>query len=159
MEITAQRPTLLHQSLTSQVAPAKAETEQVQTELSGARAVTASAETTDNQTATNKPFKSDSRTGDPQKTEQATLDQARLVRQYNYDEDSKELIYSLTQEPEGDVIYELPSKTARRIRAFVDEVIQLQEKRNLGGEAKEVDPAAYETKQTQPTQAEQERAA
>lgn len=156
MEITTQRPTLLHQSLTSQVAPAKAETEQIQTELSGARAVTASAETTDNQTATNKPFKSDSRRGDQQVAEQARSDQARIVRQYNYDEESKELVYSLTQEPEGDVIYELPSKTARRIRAFVDEVIQIQEKRQLGGETKEVDPAVYEAK---PTQSQRERAA
>ncbi|KZL14887.1 hypothetical protein ACQU0X_07855 [Pseudovibrio ascidiaceicola] len=153
MEIVTQRPTLLHQALTTQAAPVKSETEQVKTELSGAQAVTASSESEDNSTASEKSYLSDSRLGViPSKPKE---DQSRIERGYNYDEESDELIYSMTQEPEGDVIYELPSKTARRIRAFLDEVLQAQEKRSLGGEAKDIDPAIYEAKQVEPTQAKQ----
>jgi uncharacterized FlaG/YvyC family protein len=153
MEIVTQRPTLLHQALTTQAAPVKSETEQVKTELSGAQAVTASSASEDNSTASEKSYLSDSRLGViPSKPKD---DQSRIERGYNYDEESDELIYSMTQEPEGDVIYELPSKTARRIRAFLDEVLQAQEKRSLGGEAKDIDPAIYEAKQVEPTQAKQ----
>ncbi len=157
MEIVAQRPTLLHQSLTTQAAPVKSESEQIKTELSAARAVTASSESSENPTASDKSFQSDSRLGvQPSKSGD---EESRVVRGYDYDEETKEFIYSLKQEPEGEVIYELPSQTARRIRAFVDEVIQMQEKRSLGGEAKNTDEAAYQAKQAQPEPAQQEHAA
>lgn len=157
MEIVTQRPTLLHQSLTTQAAPVKSESEQVKTELSGAQAVTASSESGNNPTASEKSYVSDSRLGlIPSKPKE---DESRVERGYNYDEDSEELIYAMTQQPQGDVIYELPSKTARRIRAFVDEVLQMQEKRNLGGEAKEIDPATYEAKEAQPAHVKQNGAA
>ncbi|WP_189436743.1 hypothetical protein [Pseudovibrio japonicus] len=157
MEIVTQRPTLLHQSLTTQAAPVKSESVQVKTELSGAQAVTASSEAGNNPTASEKSYVSDSRLGIiPSKPKE---EESRVERGYNYDEESEELIYALTQQPEGEVIYELPSKTARRIRAFVDEVIQMQEKRSLGGEAKDIEPVIYEAKQTEPAQAKQESAA
>lgn len=144
MEIVAQRPTLLHQSLMTQAAPVKSESAQVKTELSGAQAVTASSESSGNPTASEKSYVSDSRLGlIPGKPKE---EESRVERGYNYDEESEELVYSMTQQPEGDVIYELPSKTARRIRAFVDEVLQMQEKRSLGGEAKDIEPAIYEAK-------------
>ncbi len=153
MEIVTQRPALLHQALTTQATPVKSETEQVRTELSGAQAVTASSESSGNPNASGKSYLSDSRLGViPAKPED---DQSRIKRGYMRDEESNGLIYSITQEPEGDVIYELPSQTARRIRAFLDEVLQAQEKRNLGGETKEIDPAVYEAKQTRPAQAKQ----
>ncbi|KZL21358.1 hypothetical protein PsAD2_00649 [Pseudovibrio axinellae] len=153
MEIVAQRPTLLHQALSTQVAPVKSETEQVKTELSGARAVTASAETIENQTTTDKPFKSDSRRVDVQTIPQSNSEDTRVVRAYNFDEESQELVYSLTQEPDGDVIYELPSQITRRIQAFVDEIIQMQETRSLGGEVKDTAKAAPEAESAAPTRA------
>ncbi|EEA96085.1 hypothetical protein [Pseudovibrio sp. JE062] len=154
MEIVAQRPTLLHQALTTQAAPVKSDTEQVKTELAGAQAVTASSESSENSTASEKSYLSDSRLGIiPSKPKD---EESRVERGYNYDEESEELIYAMTQQPEGEVIYELPSKTARRIQAFLDEVLQAQEKRNLGGEAKAVEPTAYEAKQAT---AQQEHAA
>ncbi|MES0870452.1 hypothetical protein [Pseudovibrio sp. SCP19] len=154
MEIVAQRPTLLHQALTTQAAPVKSDTEQVKTELAGAQAVTASSESSENSTASEKSYLSDSRLGIiPSKPKG---EESRVERGYNYDEESEELIYAMTQQPEGEVIYELPSKTARRIQAFLDEVLQAQEKRNLGGEAKAIEPTAYEVKQAA---AQQEHAA
>ncbi|WP_041768703.1 hypothetical protein [Pseudovibrio sp. FO-BEG1] len=154
MEIVAQRPTLLHQALTTQAAPVKSDTEQVKTELAGAQAVTASSESSENSTASEKSYLSDSRLGIiPSKPKG---EESRVERGYNYDEESEELIYAMTQQPEGEVIYELPSKTARRIQAFLDEVLQAQEKRNLGGEAKAIEPTVYEAKQAT---AQQEHAA
>ncbi|WP_208978197.1 hypothetical protein [Pseudovibrio denitrificans] len=114
MEIVAQRPTLLHQALTTQAAPVKSDTEQVKTELAGAQAVTASSESSENSTASEKSYLSDSRLGIiPSKPKG---EESRVERGYNYDEESEELIYAMTQQPEGEVIYELPSKTLAAFR-------------------------------------------
>lgn len=157
MEIVAQRPTLLHQALTTQPAPVKAEAEQVQTELSGAQAVTATSESGENQNASERTHASDSRIG--ALPEKSSAEDTEVVRGYNYDDESEELIFSLTQQPEGDVIYELPSKTARQISAFIDQILQLQEKRSLGGEEKAADANAYLGNQVGSDQAQQEHAA
>lgn len=156
MELVAQRPTLLHSALTSQPAPVKSETEQVATELDSAKAVTASSESTDNGSASEKSFKSDSRLATIERA--VKTEEKRIVRGYEYNEEEKQLIYALKEEPAGDIIFEIPSETARRIRAFADEVIQLQENRSLGGEEKAKLAEQYEAQQSKAQQAE-ERAA
>ena len=156
MELVVQRPTLLHNALNTQAAPVKSETEQVATELDSAKAVNASSESSDNRSASEKSYKSDSRL--TSLASEVKAESKRIVRGYEYNEDEQQLIYALKEEPGGDVIFEIPSETARRIRAFADEVIQLQESRTLGGEEKAKLANQYDAQQKQSQQAE-ERAA
>ncbi|MDD7910430.1 hypothetical protein PUV47_10915 [Pseudovibrio exalbescens] len=121
IEAINQRPTAFQYALAAPSTAPRADQDAVGTELDAGLTVTATEAGGESDTATDKSYASDSRSGATEQVEK------RLVRERGYDEEIREFTYTLKQEPSGEVIFEIPTETARRISTFIDQLITLQE--------------------------------
>ncbi|WP_162265098.1 hypothetical protein [Polycladidibacter stylochi] len=128
MEITGPRPTLTQNPLMADPTSAKQEQQQVKTELAAGQAVTALKENTATRASSEKSHPSDTRANNHNIKEE----EVKLVREYRYDNEYRDMVYKLKSDPSGEVIFEIPSETSRRIRGYLDKLINLQEQGVFG---------------------------
>ncbi|WP_310619212.1 hypothetical protein [Flexibacterium corallicola] len=129
MDVGTQRISHQQLNITPQPVNAKEEKTSVKTELTEGLAVNLAQESDSSETSSDKGHQSDSRIGFPATDlpKLTELTEERVIKEHVHDEELGSSVYRLRKEPEGAVIFEVPSEAVRKMRLFVDQLLSVQE--------------------------------
>ncbi|MTI19264.1 hypothetical protein E1162_18640 [Rhodobacteraceae bacterium RKSG542] len=126
MDLGSHRASLFQHALSPAASITKVDDDAVETELEKGLTVSSATDTDKANTASDKAFASDTRTGIPPQGS-AESEEVRIIKERVRDDESGDMVYRLRTEPEGEVIFEVPTETVRKIRVFIDQLLNIQE--------------------------------